>query len=148
MIELIIIILLIILILYNISISIKEGFNNDSCTPISASKVNASCERNRENYNAIFLEKETKVNKINTLINTITEKQTILSTDMCPEESIGETEALISELDTEIDEDELSNTQNETEGAQEQLSDQVNEAEQGTSDTSVVLIDALNEAGQ
>ena len=108
MIDIIIIILLIILIVYNISICVKEGFDNDSCTPIPANKLIEMCNNEKDDYDALFLEKETKINKINSLINNIYEKQSALRTDMCPEsmnETIDEGRELIENEDVEVEQE-------------------------------------------
>ena len=108
MIDIIIIILLIILIIYNISICIREGFDNNSCNPIPANKVIEMCNNEKDDYDALFLEKQTKVNKINSLINDIHEKQSILRTDICPgsmNETVNEGTEIIENQDVEVEQE-------------------------------------------
>ena len=165
MIEIIIIIFLIILILYNIGASIKEGLSNPSCSAMPAIKVDEACQGYKEDYDAVLLEKETKVNKINALINTITEKQTVLSTDMCPENSSQTADAAVSEVRSDMNtlEDDASNDRIEIpEDEKEQLDESENNAGEAETDLEVnqttvgnqisetdnVMMDALKEAGQ
>lgn len=147
MIEIIIIILFILLLIYNINICITEGFSNDSCNPISADKVMKICNDNKDDYDALFLEKETKINKINSLINTISKKQSILTSTICPDnvghnaDSTLDSTKANNDVDTKKEQKDMSEVE-------EKKQEQKEKEKELVSGTSGALDEAWKEAKQ